>query len=177
MTRVPDEVRKELRERLWAVAEGMGWERLSGIEKSTRYEVWTRDTEVGGKLTHYMDQRKVRVYIKDTLMKGFSRARLADHGQVLRVLGLPQDSSGMVLRRYERPHGRLLATNLMIAWGQARDWKGILMALHERTFDQPGARPFAAILHSATGKFQEDAVRTMVQSAADKLGIEKVVWL
>lgn len=177
MTRVPDEVRKEMRERLWGVAEGMGWERLSGIDKSTRYEVWTRDPEIGGRLTHYMDQRKVRVYIKDTLMKGFSRARLANQALVMRVLGLPENDSGTVLKRYERPHGRLLATNLMVAWGQARDWKDILMALHERTFDHPSARPFAAVLNSATGKFQEDAVRKMVQAAADKLGIEKVVWL
>ena len=110
-------------------------------------------------------------------MKGFSRARLSDQALVMRVLGLSQDGPGSVLRRYERPHGRLLASNLMVAWGQARDWKGILMALHERTFDLPGARPFAAILNSATGKFQEDAVRKMVQAAADKLGIEKVVWL
>jgi hypothetical protein len=166
-----------MRELLWGVAEEMGWERLSGIDKSTRYEVWTRDPEIGGRLTHFMDPRKVRVYIKDTLMKGFSRARLADHALIMRVLGLPQDGSGTVLKRYERPHGRLLATNLMVAWGQARDWKDILMALHERTFELPGVRPFAAILNSATGKFKEDAVCRMVQAAADKLGIEKVVWL
>ena len=176
MSRVPDEVRTDLRERLWTEALELAWERLSGTEKSTRYEVWTRDPEVGGKLGHYMDHRKVRVYIKDTLMKGYSRAKLADPGQVLRVLGIPQDGV-IILKRYERPHGRLVAPNQLIVWGQARDWKAILMALHERSFEESGSKPYAAIFNSAVGKFQDDSVRAMVKSAADKLGVEKVVWL
>ena len=74
-------------------------------------EVWTGDPEIGGTLGHYMDQRKIRVYIKDTILKGLSMARLADHSQVIRILGLSDDNLGLVLKQYERPHGRLLAGN------------------------------------------------------------------
>ena len=65
----------------------------------------------------------------------------------------------------------------MIAWGQAWDWKAILMALHVRTFEAPGSHPCAAIPNSATGKFQDDSVWAIVKDAADKLGVKKVVWL
>jgi len=179
VTRVPDEVRKGMRERLWAMADDLAWECMSGADKSTKYENWTRDPDIGGTLGHYMDQRKnprmasqaAAHYLRDLYL------RFADHSQALRIRGLWDDDPGMVLKQYERPHGRLLVKNRMIAWGQARDWKAILMALHERTFDEPGSQPFAAILNSSTGKFQDDSVRAMVQDAADKLGIQRVVWL
>jgi len=175
--RVPDEIRVGMRQKLWAVASEVDWANLSSIEKSAYYESWTRDPEVGGTLSHYMDQRQVRVYIKDTVMKGFGRSRLADANKPMRLLGLPVDGSAAVTKDYERPHGRLLSDGRVIAWGTAKDWKAVLMSIHERAFEADGGRAYGAVLSSAAGKFAEDSTREVVADAAKKLGIEKLVWL
>lgn len=177
--RIPDDVRFGMRQKLWAVADTVDWARLTWVEKSSYYEAWTRDPEVGGKLGHYMDQRQVRVYIKDTVMKGYGMSRLADPSGVMRVLGLLSGSADgvSVAAEYERPHGRLLADGRVIAWGKASDWKAILMSIHERAFEAKGGRPYGAVLSSAVGRFTEDDTRRLVADAAKRLGVEKLVWL
>jgi len=75
--RIPDEIRRGLREKLWALADTLDWAKLDWYEKSSQYETWTRDPQVGGLLSNYMDQRRIRVYIKDTIMKGYVRSRQA----------------------------------------------------------------------------------------------------
>lgn len=173
--RVPDPLRKELREKLWARADELGWQGLSWVEKSPIYEAWTKDPEIGGRLSHYMDSQQVRVYIKDTLQKGYIRSRQADPTRPFRVLEIPEDAA--VAEVHERPHGRRLADGRVICWGNADDWKLVLMATHERSYGIKNARPYAAVLLYAMGKFGQRHVREMVQSAADKLGIQELVWL
>ena len=177
--RIPEEVRLGLRRKLWGVADGLDWGRLSLAEKTGYYESWTRDPEVGGELGHYMDQRRIRVYIKDTIMKGYRRSRLAAPDDAMRMLGfeaLGTTSTIDTVQDYERPHGRRLSDGRVIVWGEAKDWKAILMSLHERAFEAKNATPYAAVLLMAAGKFGEDRTRELVQDAATKLGVERLVW-
>jgi hypothetical protein len=51
------------------------------------------------------------------------------------------------------------------------------MAMHERTSSMKNAVPFAALLANATGKFAEPGVRRMVEDAATKLTVQKLLWL
>lgn len=176
MTHVPDDVRSSLRTKLWAVAETLGWERLSGAEKTAQYDGWVKDPEVGGVLDRYMDQREVRVYIKDTVMKGYGRRLLADPQQVLRVLGIPETTPAT--DRFERPHGRRFWDGTVVCWGNASDWKGVLMAIHERAYlCKRASTPGAAVLLAADGKYAEERFRKMVEDAAKKLSIPRVLWL
>jgi len=174
--RIPDEIRRGLREKLWKLGDELDWPRLDWYEKSARYETWTRDPDVGGLLSNYMDQRQIRVYIKDTIMKGYVRTRQASPDRPFKALGLDMDLE--VVEKHERPHGRRLKDGRVIVWGCAEEWKLVLTAVHERSFDLEGARPFAAVLMLASiGKFHQAQVRAMVQDAAEKLGIERLVWL
>lgn len=172
---VPDDVRDRLRRALWERADRLEWMRLSLPERSMKYAAWARDSEIGGVLSNYMDQRRGHIYIKDTIMKGYVRERLADPTVVLRVLRM--DGSIGFSRRYERPHGRRLEDGREIAWSTAKDWKVVFMAVHERAFGDCGARPYGAVLQLSTGRFADGAFRTMAGDAAARLGIEKVVWL
>jgi hypothetical protein len=177
--RIPDGVRFGMRQKLWAVADAVDWARLTWVEKSAYYEAWTRDPEVGGNLGHYMDQSQVRVYIKDTIMKGYGMSRLADPSGVMRVLGLSgnAEEAVTVAAEYERPHGRRLSDGRVIAWGKASDWKAILMSIHERAFEAREGRPYGAVLSSSVGRFTEDDTRRLVADAAKRLGIERLVWM
>jgi len=174
--RIPNEIRRGLREKLWALADTLDWAKLDWYEKSAQYETWTRDPHVGGLLSNYMDQRRIRVYIKDTIMKGYIRSRQACPETPMKVLGIDGDVD--VVERHERPHGRRLGDGRVVVWGSAEEWKLVVTAVHERSYGLAGARPYAAVLMAASmGKFHQPQVRAMVQDAANKLGIERLVWL
>lgn len=172
---VPDTTRSTLKKKLWQRADEIGWVTLSPTEKSLHYEIWTRSPEIGGRLVRFMRQDQIRVYIKDTLLKDYTRFHLAGHERPFRVLGVPE--STCIVETYSKPHGCRLHDGRVICWGRASDWKSILMALHERTFGKSRNIPHAAVLLYALGKFREVQVRAQVEDVAKKLGVSKVVWL
>ena len=135
--------------------------------------MWTETSDLGGRLGQYMDPRQVRVYIKDTLLKPYAREISASPMRAFRVLGVAEDAEAVTT--YIKPHGRLLADGRQIAWSKASDWKVTLMSLYERAFVE--GSPYAVVLTEAGAKFSGPAGREVIQSAADKLGIERVIWL
>ena len=173
--KLPDDVRDRIRELLWERATDLGWSGLADIERSRHYEHWTRETAIGGTLAHYMDPRKVRVYIKDSLLKPYERARVSDTEQdILAVLDI--DPTLGVVHRYIKPHGTRFIDGQMIAWGKSRDWKLILMAMYERTVLSPGTSSFGIVLLES-GKTADDSSRILIRGAATRLGIARVEWI
>ncbi len=173
--RLPDDVRDRLRDRIWSAADELGWSALNDQERSRQYEQWTRDPEIGGTLAHYMDPRKVRVYIKDSLLKPYERARLSGtEREILGRLGIPADSE--VTTRYIKPHGILFADRKIVCWGNSRDWKLVLMAMFERAASHHESLSFGAVLHES-GKTSAAATRVIVREAARRLGIERMEWI
>jgi hypothetical protein len=170
---VPASIRREIKERLWAEADRLNWSALSATDKSRYYSVWTETEGVGGRLGQFMDPRKVRVYIKDTLLKSYTREASASPVRALRVLGI--DENAEVTATFIKPHGCLLLDGRQIAWSKASDWKATLMALHERTFE--AGEPYAAVLAESAVKFGLASQRAVIESAAGKLGVKRVVWL
>ena len=171
--RVPVSVRSEIKEHLWAEADRLNWSALSATDKSRYYSVWTETESIGGRLGQYMDPRKVRVYIKDTLLKSYTRETSANPARVFRVLGI--DECAVVSATFIKPHGCLLPDGRQIAWSKASDWKLTLMALHERTFE--AGEPYAAVLSEAAARFGLASQRAVVESAAERLGIKRLIWL
>ena len=170
---VPAKIREEIKARLWSEANRLNWTTLAPSDKSRYYTIWTETEEVGGRLGRYIDPRQVRVYIKDTLLKAYARESSATHDLAFRVLGLSADT--VTVANYIKPHGRLLEDRRYIAWSKASEWKVTLMALHERAF-QKGI-PFGAVLTEAGAKYPNKDDRAVVENAANKLGINRVIWL
>lgn len=173
--KLPDDVRDRIRDLLWERATDLGWSGLADTERSRHYEQWTRETAIGGTLAHYMDPRKVRVYIKDSLLKPYERARISDTQQnILSVLGV--DPTIEVVHRYIKPHGLRFIDGQIVAWGNSRDWKLILMAMYERTTLNRGASSFGTVFLES-GNTADDSTRTLVRGAATRLGIARVEWI
>lgn len=170
---VPAGIRREIKERLWSEADRLNWSALSASDKSRYYSMWTETEAVGGKLGQYMDPRKVRVYIKDTLLKSYTREASASPARVFRVLGVEENT--VVTTTFIKPHGCLLPDGRQIAWSKASDWKLTLMALHERAFE--AGEPYAAVLSEAAARFGLASQRAVVESAAERLGVKRVIWL
>ena len=171
---VPKGVRLGIKQKLWLAAEQLRWSSLGQSEKARYYEIWTKDSEIGGLLARYMDRGQIRVYIKDTLLKDYGRVTLADPVRPMRALGI--DVNASIAEKFIKPHGRRLEDGRILCWGRADAWKAILMALHERAFPK-GRKPFGVVMMSASGRYHDLTEREVVEDAARKLGIEKLVWL
>ena len=122
-----------------------------------------------------MDARKVRVYIKDSLLKPYERARLLENEDAIwRLLGISAPTT--FSETYIKPHGPRLDDGKVVCWGKSRDWKLILMAVFERGEARQDFSAFGAVLLE-TGPTAEKHKRSLVLSAAKRLGLEKLVWL
>ena len=111
---LPDSIREPLREHMWRIADEIDWLALGAAEKTRHYDNWTKDPEVGGVLQRHVPLGEVRVYIKDSLLKDYPRARRADQDKPFRMLGL--DANATVTRHFIKPHGRLLADGRIVCW-------------------------------------------------------------
>lgn len=171
---VPDQIREELRHRLYAFADDKDWMSLSVGEKSATYDAWTRDPAIGGVLSRFIRISDVRLYLKDSLLKDYARHRQADVELIRRILGV---NDAEILRTDIKPHGRILADGRVFAWGRANAWKTILMATFERAYNLEGGKPFAVVLTNACGQFCQPSTRALIETAATKLGISRVAWL
>lgn len=172
---MPEDIRNAIRDKLWKAADDLGWSFLGDAERSRYYELWTKDQSVGGQLAHFMDPRKVRVYIKDSLLKPYQRARLLEsESRIWRLLEIP--SSTEVAESFIKPHGRRLSDGRVICWGKSRDWKLVLMATFERGHSRQDSTPHGAVLLE-TGQTSEKRRRTLVRDAAIRLGIARLAWI
>jgi len=173
---VPKDIREQIQHRIWSKADDLQWRKLPDIERAMWYENWAKDDNIGGTLAHFMDPRRVRVYIKDSLLKPYQRARLEDGlERVLAVLDLGSGKA-MAKAAFYKPHGRLLLDGRVICWGNSRDWKIVLFSVFERACCDPDRQSYAAVLME-TGQSASEGVRELIMEAGRRLGIERVVWL
>jgi len=122
----------------------------------------------------YMSKGRVRVYIKDTILKDYSRTRLSNRDRPLRVLGI--EEAVEVDATFEKPYGCRLSDGRLVSWGRAEEWRHILLALYERAF-QLRCQPYGAVMMRSAGRYRDEGVRRMIEGIAERLGIGRVVWL
>jgi len=127
-------------------------------------------------LTHFMDARKVRVYIKDSLLKPYLRTRLENGAEnILLAAGLNHDRV-LVKSTYEKPHGRLFTDGKVICWGHSRDWKSIVISVFERAYQLDSGSSYAAVLVE-TGRTTNACAREMISELGCRLGLDRVIWV
>jgi len=172
--KIPDDVFRVIKEKLWDEAAAIGWETLGDQQKSTMYENWIKSPQVGGVISRYTSPGNVRVYIKDTIMKPYGRERIKEFSPLVRMLGLPEDCKSV--EDYIKPHGRRLDDGKIICWGLAKNWKSVLIAVYERAYWIPTGVPYCAVLMFPAAKYKQHEMRGMINDAAGKLGILRLVW-
>ena len=172
--KVPTHIRDQVKARLWTLADKLHWLRLSDRQRADLYDRWSRDTEVTDLLARHMSNAKIRVYVKDSIMKPYPRERLADPERPMRLLELAWD--GNQRRKYVKPHGVVRHDGILVCWGSADDWKAVLMACFERAWDAPRIDRTAAVLFNAIGPYADQNKRRFVEAVASRLDISRIIW-
>lgn len=158
---------------LWRQADELQWHALGPSEKSRYYTVWTESEAIGRRLSAFMDPRSVRVYIKDTLLKGYGREKLNEHqDQIFRIV---RRSEADICDSFIKPHGFRFADQSLVAWGRADDWKVILGSIFER-MEGHTINDVVVVFFRSAPRFMRDDSRGLVEKAASRLGVTKVVW-
>ncbi|MDZ4168210.1 MAG: hypothetical protein U1E26_00950 [Coriobacteriia bacterium] len=171
---VPAAIRQRIREVVWSRADAVGWIDLPAADKTRVYGDWVRDNDIGQVLVRYMDENRVRVYLKDTVLKGYTRNRTCDATRPLRIAF--GDDAVSLASRFEKPHGALTTDGRQVAWGPAAEWKTILVTVFERA-REVGADQSVAVLLKAGGPYRDPEVRGTVEAAAACLDIKAVHWI
>jgi hypothetical protein len=75
MGRMPEDERRKVIVELFLRADQVDWDGLQPSERSTWYARWLDEPKIGGVLDAYMTREQARVWIKETPMKHYNRAR------------------------------------------------------------------------------------------------------
>jgi hypothetical protein len=74
MVNIPKELRQEIIKTIYERLDRLHWEQLQDDERSALYAAFVRDPTIGEKLAPYMDEARLRVWIKDGPVKEYRRA-------------------------------------------------------------------------------------------------------
>lgn len=171
---IPEEVRKMVYERVWSEADSVSWNGLTITEKTEQYRNWAVSDEIGGVLSKYMDVERVHPYIKDSIIKAYSKRTSLSANKALILAGI-NNGNHVVIEEFIKPFGVRLADNNIILWGRAVDWKIVLLAMFERTFANKYI-PKCAIFTNCFGKFDTTSFEELVNAAAKNLGIQSIIY-
>lgn len=108
-------------------------------------------------------------------MKGFNEMKISDPRPPMLALSI--DPTAPCAEEFARPLGRCMEDGRVFAWGLARDWKAILLAVHERAFGDAERSPHGAAFSHWAKLFPTDSERAPVEDAAEKLGLEVIAWM
>jgi hypothetical protein len=72
---IPEDVRRKVIVELFRRADALDWDGLQPADKSAWYARWLDEPDIGQVLARYMPRDKARIWIKDTPMKHYNRAR------------------------------------------------------------------------------------------------------
>jgi len=143
---VPEDVVEKIFRRLFQDADAVGWTNLADKQRSKHYEQWVESPEVGQVLLKYIAQDRVRVWIKDRVMKEYTRARYGvgkysgfvaqtnlDPSELLsRALGPSWEQEG---DKIEIKPFRVAAVSgdrrVRFCWGAGKDFKHLVWAALE----------------------------------------------
>lgn len=170
---VPEIIRMEVYTEVCRRADQLGWLGLASSSKTRYYDVWSKDPAIGQRLVRYIEAGQIRHYIKDALIKQYTRERRDNADTMLSYAGV----KGKPESKQARPLGCRLPDGRTYVWGRANNWKILLLTLYERVYMNKTSQPTGVILTQSASHFATSRQRAVVEDAAKRLGIETVIWI
>ncbi len=168
------DIKAEVTQLVHDIANEVDWQHLTIPQRKQYYEDWTLDSRIGGRLRMVMQPSQVRVYLKDTVMKAYSRAQRPQLPYLLESMDIDCDR---VQQEFIKPVAILCNDGNLYTIAAAKEWKTAIMSAFER-----GAtvkylqRNVVFIIDHTTGRFVDKSYRAIIDEAARRLNVE-VHWV
>jgi len=168
------EVKREVERHVHQVADELDWPHLNIEQKKIHYEAWTNDEDIGGRLRQVIDPGKVRVYLKDTIMKRYFRNQRPCLPDFLRSLSV---AYGSITQTFIKPEALLSSSHDLFTLTVAKEWKVAVMSAYERGFEVKHLRRNVVfVLEHTSGRFVDQSYKDLINTAGAKLGVE-IRWV
>lgn len=161
-------------ERVHEIADKADWQHLTIPQRKKFYEEWTEDPQIGGLLSRVMEPHRIRVYLKDTVMKNYSRKQKPNLQNLLEGMSLEFLE---INKQFIKPEALLLDQTKLYTLTIAKEWKGAIMSAFERGYEIGSLEINTVFITDHTnGRFVDKYYRDLIDCAARKLGIQ-VHWV
>lgn len=160
--------------RLYKLADEADWVHLNINERKALYEQWTEDSEIGGSLRKIMEPNRVRVYIKDSILRSYTRNKRPSLNGLLKSMSI---ECGDITKEYIKPQAILCGSTDLYTLAVAKEWKMALMSAFEREAEIGNLkRNRVFFIEHTSRRFVDTSYRNLIEGAAKRLGIE-VQWI
>ncbi|MEG3923331.1 hypothetical protein [Microcoleus sp. T3_D1] len=168
------EIKKDVMRRVHKIADEADWRHLTINQRTLYYKNWTSNPEIGGRLSQIMELERVRVYLKDTVMKSYSRTQRLDIRTLIASMSLPCE---YVTQKFIKPQGLLCNGTDLYTLTVAKEWKTALLSAFERGYELKNLnRNTVFIIEHTTSRFVDQSYRDMIATAAERLTID-IHWV
>ena len=168
------EIKAAIAQRIYDLADAADWMHLNIEQRKQYYEIWTTDPQIGGILSQVIEPRRIRVYLKDTIMKTYARSRRPTLKSLLISMSI---SYKRITKEFEKPQALLCDGTQMYTLAPAKEWKIAIMSAFERSCEvRKLEKNIVFITEYTTRRFVDKEYRDMIDAAAQRLDIV-VHWL
>lgn len=168
------QIKKSVAKKVHSIADKIDWSHLTIPERQKCYEEWTDDPEIGGTLSKIIEPRRVRVYLKDTIMKEYAKSKRPELRKLLASLSY---SYNTVSKEYVKPISLFCDGNKMYTIAVAKEWKIALLSAFERGYEVKNIKEnLLFVIDHTSGRFVDNSFRELIEDASNRLGI-KIIWV
>jgi len=168
------QVKKNIAKIIHSIADKADWSHLTIPERQRYYEGWTNDPEIGGALAQIMEPSRIRVYLKDTIMKDYAKSKRPELKKLLKSLSY---SYNVTSKEYTKPVGLLCDQNKLYTLSVAKEWKIALLSAFERGYDVKNIKENVLfIIDHTSGRFVDKSYRKLIDDSSSRLAV-KIVWV
>lgn len=168
------QIKKNIAKKIHLIADKVDWSHLSIPERQKYYEEWTDDPNIGGVLSQIMEPRRIRVYLKDTIMKDYAKSK---RPELRKLLGSLSYSCNVAIKEYIKPVGLLCDKNKLYTIAVAKEWKIALLSAFERGYEAKNVKEnILFIIDHTSGRFVDISYRKLIEDSSAKLGV-KIIWV
>jgi len=171
---LPGNPRQDIIKRVRELADKADWYHLKIHERSALYAQWVNDPTIGGELAKTEGAERVRIFLKDTVIKQYMREKRPKLRYLLKQMSL---DCRYVTREFEKPVALLCDSKRLYTLALAKEWRVAILSAYERAHGVTGlVENLVFFTDHDVDRYTDRSYKALIESAAEKLDV-KVHWI
>lgn len=171
---LPHDPKTLIIKRVHELADKADWIHLTIPERTALYTQWVKDPAIGGELAKLEGAERVRVYLKDTVMKRYMKAKRPELTVLLKQMSFRYKR---VIKEYEKPSALLCDGTRLYTLSVAKEWRIALLSAFERANHMSQLQEnLVFFTDHAVDRYTDASYKALIENAAERLDV-KVHWI